>query len=170
MPDTESEEGNKEENLKEKKPRRKSARKTQGQIIQESLGLNPTDIQEVEKKLFIARFLDFFSEDTLEFVFKERSINQNLERMMTYMKALEVEREEEKLLMQSFESKNVGGAIQSIKSRTEEIAISRGVKGSVNKRLKRLTLYITLPMFALLLVFTLIPGLSQLSYIFFPGK
>ncbi|KKM20771.1 hypothetical protein LCGC14_1642090, partial [marine sediment metagenome] len=40
---------------------RKTNKKTQGQVIQEALGLNPTDIQEVEKKLFIVRFLDFFS-------------------------------------------------------------------------------------------------------------
>jgi hypothetical protein len=84
------------------------------------------------------------------------------------MKALEIEREEEKLLMQSFESKNISGALQGIKDRTEEIARSKGVKGSVNKRLKRLTLYITLPMFALLTVFTIFPIFADLYFIFFP--
>ena len=168
MPDTEIEEENKEKSLKEKTQRRKRTKRTQGQLIQESLGLNPTDIQEVEKKLFIARFLDFFSEDTLEFIFKDRAIGQNIERMMTHMKALEVEREEEKLLTQSFDSKNVVGALQSIKSRTEAIAISKGVKNSTNKRLRRMTLYITLPLFALLIVFTVIPVLADFYFIFFP--
>ncbi|MHA2472155.1 MAG: hypothetical protein ACXAES_02860 [Promethearchaeota archaeon] len=169
MSNTESKEGNEEENLKEKKRKRRPTRKTQGQIIQESLGLNPKDIQEIEKKLFIARFLDFFSEDTLEFIFKERSINQNLERTMTYMKALEVEREEEKLLTQSFESKNVVGVIKNIKNRTEEIALSQGVKGTVHKQVRKWTLITTLPVFAFLIVFTFLGDIfGSLTFVFFP--
>ncbi|MCK4779808.1 MAG: hypothetical protein KAT57_06460, partial [Candidatus Lokiarchaeota archaeon] len=60
---------------KRKKPE-KRARKSQGQMIQEALGLGPTDIQDVEKKLFIVRFLDYFSEETLDFIFKDSTLNQ----------------------------------------------------------------------------------------------
>jgi hypothetical protein len=168
MNEVENEESKKEEDLKEKPQTQKPGRRTQGQIVQEALGLNPTDIQEVENKLFIVRFLDFFSEDTLEFIFKDRIVGQNLERMTKYMNSLQLEREEEKLLKQSFDSKNIVGVMQNVKQRTEEIAMSKGIKNNVNKRLRRLTLYITLPLFALLTVFTVIPIFASLYFIFFP--
>ena len=164
----ENEERNEEENLKKKRQREKPRRKTQGQIVQEALGLNPTDIQEVEKKLFIVRFLDFFSEDTLEFIFKERIVGQNLERITSYMGMLQLEREEEKLLKQSFDSKNIAGVIENVKNKAETFAASKGIKTNVNKRLRKLTLYITLPLFALLIVFTIFPLFSSLYFIFFP--
>jgi len=168
MNEVENEEIKKEGDLKEKPQTVKPGRKTQGQIFQESLGLNPTDIEEVENKLFIVRFLDFFSEDTLEFIFKDRIVGQNLERMMKYMNSLQLEREEEKLLKQSFDSKNIVGIMQNVKQRTEEIAASKGIKSNLNKRLRRLTLYITLPLFALLTVFTVIPIFASLYFVFFP--
>jgi hypothetical protein len=168
MNEVENEESKKEEDLKEKPQTEKLGRKTQGQIVQEALGLNPTDIQEVENKLFIVRFLDFFSEDTLEFIFKERIVGQNVERMTKYMNSLQLAREEEKLLKQSFDSKNIVGIMQNVKQRTEEIAMSKGIKSNVNKRLRRLTLYITLPLFALLTVFTVIPIFASLYFVFFP--
>ena len=147
-----------------KKERRKKV--TQGQMIQEALGLNPTDIDEVEKKLFMVRFLDFFSEDTLEFVFKGRIMEQNVTRIATYMDALQIEREEEKLLKQSFESKNILNVIENVKNKAEEFAKSKGIKTNVNKRLRRLTLIITLPLFALLIILTILP--FDLSFIVFP--
>ncbi|MHA2325479.1 MAG: hypothetical protein ACXACB_08765, partial [Promethearchaeota archaeon] len=168
MNDSENKEGNQVEKSEEKRQRGKRVKKTQGQVIQEALGLNPMDIEEVEKKLFIVRFLDFFSEDTLEFVFKERIVNQNLERMTTYMNGLQTGREEEKLIKQSYESKNVVGVIKNVKNNAESLAASKGVKGNINKRLRKLTLFITLPLFVLLTVFTLIPALSSLYIVFFP--
>ncbi|MFW9882016.1 MAG: hypothetical protein ACFFG0_53815, partial [Candidatus Thorarchaeota archaeon] len=168
MSDLENKEIKKEDNLIKKQKKVKPERKTQGQIVQEALGLNPTDIQEVEKKLFIVRFLDFFSEDTLEFIFKERVVGQNLERMMTYMNSLQLEREEEKLLKQSYDSKNIHGLIKKVKDKTEAIAASKGIKSNINKRLRRLTLYITLPLFGLLMVFAFVPLFGDFYFIFFP--
>ncbi|MFX0081077.1 MAG: hypothetical protein ACFE94_04920 [Candidatus Hodarchaeota archaeon] len=168
MNELENEENNKEENLKKRRQSEKPRKRTQGQIVQEALGLNPKDIEEVEKKLFIVRFLDFFSEDTLEFIFKDRIVEQNLERMTTYMNSLQLEREEEKLLKQSFDSKNIIGIIQNVKNKTESIAASKGIKSNVNKRLRRLSLYITLPLFALLTVLTIFPIFANLYFIFFP--
>jgi hypothetical protein len=168
MSDIENEESNKQEDLKKRQPRKKPVKKTQGEIIQEALKLNPGDIQEIEKKLFIVRFLDFFSEDTLEFIYKERIMGQNIERLTSYMNALQVDREEEKLLKQSFDSKNIVGIIESVKNKAEAFAMEKGVKSNINKRLRRLTLYITLPIFALLTVFTMFPIFSSLYFVFFP--
>ena len=46
------------QDIKKRKPE-KRARKTQGQMIQEALGLKEGDIKDIEKKLFIVRFLIF---------------------------------------------------------------------------------------------------------------
>ncbi|MFX0027600.1 MAG: hypothetical protein ACFE8B_00195 [Candidatus Hermodarchaeota archaeon] len=168
MSDVEKEESDNQEELKKKRQKEKPARKTQGQVIQEALGLNPTDIQEIEKKLFIVRFLDFFSEDTLEFIYKERIMGQNIERLTTYMNDLQIEREEEKLLKQSFESKNIVSIIQNVNNKAEEYAVSKGIKTNVNKRLRRLTLYITLPIFVILTLLTIFPIFANLYFVFFP--
>jgi len=167
-----SEANNKEEDKVERSERRgkkgRRRRETQGQMIQEALGLNPIDIEEVEKKLFIVRFLDFFSEDTLEFIFKGRVMEQNLNRLATYMDSLQIEREEEKLIKQSFESKNIINVIESVKSKTEEFAVSKGIKNNVNKRLRKLTLFITLPLIAVVMLLSFLPAALNLSFVFFP--
>lgn len=166
MSEANNKEEDKVERSKRKRQKGRRRRDTQGQMIQQALGLNPLDIEEVEKKLYIVRFLDFFSEDTLEFVFKGRVMEQNVNRLATYMDSLQIEREEEKLIKQSFESKNIIAVIDNVKNKTEEFAVSKGIKGNVNKRLRKLTLFITLPLFAVLTVLTILP--STLYFIFFP--
>ncbi|MHA1932277.1 MAG: hypothetical protein ACW96X_07030 [Promethearchaeota archaeon] len=159
-------EDNKEEPSERNKQRQKRKRMTQGQMIQEALGLNPMVIEEVEKKLFIVRFLDFFAEDTLEFIFKGRIMEQNVSRLASYMDVIQIEREEEKLIKQSFESKNIINVIEDVKNKAEEFAVSKGIKTNVNKRLRRLTLFITLPLFGLLTILTFFP--INLYFVFFP--
>jgi len=136
---------------KEKKPEKK-VRKTQGQMIQEALGLGPTDIQDVEKKLFIVRFLDYFSEETLDFIFKDSTLNQYNKQITSHIEEFSTKGEEDRLLKQSFESKKIFDTVFKLKNKAEEIATSKGVKGSMDKRLRRLTLYLTAPMFALIII------------------
>ncbi len=61
-----------EDSTIDKKPS-KPVHKTQSEILQEALGLKPEDIQKVEKKLFIVRFLDYFSEEALDFIYKNKN-------------------------------------------------------------------------------------------------
>ncbi len=136
----------------EKKKSEKRVRKTQGQIIQEALGLGPTEIQDVEKKLFMVRFLDYFTEETLDFIFKDSTLNRYIKQITTPMEDFSEKREEDRLLKQSFESKKILDTVHKLKGRAEEIAISKGVKGSMDKRLRNLTFYLTIPMIALLVV------------------
>ncbi|MFX1408847.1 MAG: hypothetical protein ACFFA6_00725 [Promethearchaeota archaeon] len=145
----------------EEKPKYKGrVKKTQGQLIQEALGLSPIVIQDVEKKLFMARFLDFFSEETLDFIFNDRTIEQYTNQIGTYMVSLrESKEEEDKLLTQSFESKKIFEIIKRVKTNAEELAISKGIKTSMNKRLRRLTLLISIPMIALIFGLSLIEGI-----------
>jgi len=142
----------KQEEQEEKKKPKKQPRKTQGQIIQEALGLGPTVIEDVEKKLFIVRFLDYFCEETLDFIFKDSTLNQYSKQITSHIEELSTKGEEDRLLKQSFESKKILDTIHKLKGKAEEIATSKGVKGSMDKRLRRLTLYLTAPMFALIIV------------------
>ncbi|NVM35307.1 MAG: hypothetical protein HWN81_06905 [Candidatus Lokiarchaeota archaeon] len=149
----------------EKRKPAKQPKKTQGQIIQEALGLGPTDIQDVEKKLFIVRFLDYFSEEPLDFIFKDNTLNQYSKQITPHIEELSTKGEEDRLLKQSFESKKIFDTVYKLKGKAEEIAISKGVKGSMDKRLRRLTLYLTAPMFALIIVSFIVP---QITYFLLP--
>lgn len=148
------------EEKKKRSRRSRTTRKTQGQMIQEALGMNPKDIKDVEDKLFIARFLDYFSEETLDFIYKDRNMDQYLSKIVETINKLDMGDEEDKLLKINFEEKHILETIQKIKSKTEELALSKGVKMAADKRLRRLTLYITVPMFVGVFALALIPNLN----------
>ena len=144
----------------EKKRSKRQVRRTQGQLIQEALGLSPTAIQDVEKKLFIARFLDYYSEETLDFIYKERAIDQYLNQIGTHMATFKKSKEEEdKLLAQSFESKKIIETIKKLKSNAEELAFSKGIKSSMDKRLRKLTFLLLIPMFVIIIGLSFIEGI-----------
>jgi len=144
----------------EKKPK-KPVKKTQGQIIQETLGLNPEDIENIEKKLFMVRFLDYFGEETLDFIFKDNYIKQYTAQTTAHINSFSTGSEEDKLLKNSFESKKIIEVIQNLKIKAEELAISKGVTTSMDKRLRRLTLIISLPLFAVIIGLMFIPDLNM---------
>lgn len=133
------------------------ARRTQGLMIQEALGLEPQVIQEVEKKLFIARFLDFYSEETLDFVYKDRSIDQYQDEMLKFISSAEQMSEEDKLLKKSFESNTIVDIIQNLKKKAEETAKAEGISEPIDSRLKKISLIVTLPMFGVLIFLMFLP-------------
>ena len=137
-----------------KQPRRSAARpvrKSQMQLLQEALGLKPQDIQNVEKKLFIAKFIDYFKEDTFDFVYKNRSIEFYKRELYEFIDG--VESEEDKLLKKKFTDAQVMDLILKLKAKAEELALAKGnIKQPVDKRLRNLRLIITLPMFGVLII------------------
>ncbi|MFW9946024.1 MAG: hypothetical protein ACFFDX_04260 [Candidatus Odinarchaeota archaeon] len=145
------------EKEQKKSKRKKPLKKTQGQMIQEALGIRPEDIQDIEDKLFISRFLDYFVEETLDFIYKDRNIEQYIKRLTDTVSKLEMGNEEDKLLKINFEEKKIFELIYSLKARAEELALSKGIKTSVDKRLRNLSLYITAPLLAAIIVLMFIP-------------
>lgn len=141
---------------KEEEPEepKKPVKKTQAQILQEALGLEPEDIQGVEKKLFIARFLDYFSEETFDFIYKDKSMEMHKNEINKFLENATTSKiEEDKLLEQSFNEKNIMNILLRLKSKAEEIALNKGgFKEPIDKRLRKLRLIITLPIFGVLLV------------------
>ena len=170
MTDTENNEKRESESLEareeKKKKHTRQPRKTQGQIIQEALGLGPTDIQDVEKKLFIVRFVDYFCEETLDFIFKDSTLDQYTKQITASIDDFSKGREEDRILRQSFESKGIINIVSKLKTQAEELALSKGIKGSMDKRLRKLTLIISLPLFAAIISLTFIPNFP--IYILFP--
>jgi len=152
---TEEEVPSEEEERKTK--RKRSVKKTQGQMIQEALGIKPEDIQEIEDKLFISRFLDYFVEETLDFIHKDRNIEQYIKRLNETAAKLEMGTEEDKLLKMNFDEKKVLELIHSLKTRAEELALSKGIKTSVDKRLRFLSLIITAPLLAAIIILMFFP-------------
>jgi hypothetical protein len=167
MNEQEKVQGNQTETRKEEKKRsRKKVRKTQSQMIQEALGMDPKDIADVEDKLFIARFLDYFADEPLDFIFKEKNVSKYIDKLNETISKLQQGNEEDKLLSMNYQEKSIVNLIRDIINRTENVATERGFSTSADKRLRRLSLYTTIPMLALVILFAFIPGISY--YILFP--
>ncbi|MHA1195018.1 MAG: hypothetical protein ACTSRH_01560 [Promethearchaeota archaeon] len=151
----------KEENADKKEEKRKKSRKpekkTQAQIIQEALGMNPEDIRNIEEKLFTVRFLDYFSEEPLDFIFKDKSFEKYLEKIEETIAKMGEGSEEDKLLKLNYEEKQISKTVRSIKERTEKLAREKGFKTSPDKLLRKYSLLVTLPMLAFVVIFTIYP-------------
>jgi len=147
---------------RESRRSRRPARKTQAQLIQEALGMKQVDIVDIEEKLFIARFLDYFSEETLDFIFKDKQINKYLEKLSLKIENLGIN-EDDKLLKMKFEEREIDNLVRQVKARAEETATEKGFNTSADKRLRKLSMLITIP---LLVVITILAFLPAIEYTF----
>ena len=137
--------------------RTRPTRKTQSQALQESLGITPDDLKGIEGKLAIIKFLDYFSEEALDFAFKERKLDQYINMITERIDKFEAGEEEDKLLKKGFEDKKILEAVERIKITTEEVAKSKGMNKSIEKKLRRLNLIITAPLLGVALLFFILP-------------
>jgi len=158
----ENENENREQSEGIEEPEKKSrfarpTRKTQSQALQQALGITPDDLKGIEGKLAIIKFLDYYSEEALDFAFKERKLDQYINNMTERIEKFDTGEEEDKLLKKGFEDKNILEVIERIKTTTEELAISKGVNKSVEKKLRNLNLIITAPLLGVALLFFILP-------------
>ncbi|MFX1337786.1 MAG: hypothetical protein ACFFDK_04185 [Promethearchaeota archaeon] len=153
-PSPSEEQGQKQEQSQRRRSAR-PARRSQMDVLREALGLKPQDIQEIEKKLFIAKFLDYFKEDHFDFIYKDRSIDFYKREIYDFFAS--VENEEDKLLKKKFENKQIMDIIIKLKKKAEEIALARGnIKQSIDKRIRNFRIIFTTPMIGILMVFMLV--------------
>jgi len=171
----ENENKNREQSEGIEEPEKKSrfarpTRKTQSQALQQALGITPEDLKGIEGKLAIIKFLDYYSEEALDFAFKERKLDQYINNMTERIEKFDTGEEEDKLLKKGFEDKNILEVIERIKTTTEELAISKGVNKSVEKKLRNLNLIITAPLLGVALLFFILPlfGIPVDSFYMFP--
>lgn len=150
--------------------RSRPVRKTQGQILQEALGLNPEDLKNIEAKLSIIKFLDYFSEETLDFIFKDRNVEQYITKISEKIEKFGLGGEEDKLLKKGFEDKKIVETVERLKANVEELAISKGISKSVDKRLKNLSLIVSAPLLGIAVIFLILPyiGIPVDPFLMFP--
>ncbi len=158
-PNTDTDSSGEQEREPKRSRSRRPVRKSQGQIIQEALGMKQEDISDVEEKLFIARFLDYFSEETLDFIFKEKSVAKYLEKLTAKIENLGT-KEEDKLLKIKFEEREIDNLVHQVKARAEEAATQKGFTTSADKRLRKLSLMITIPLLVVITVLAFIPAID----------
>ena len=171
----ENENKNREQSEGTEEPEKKSrfarpARKSQSQALQQALGITPEDLKGIEGKLAIIKFLDYYSEEALDFAFKERKLDQYINNMTERIAKFDAGEEEDKLLKKGFEDKKILEVIERIKTTTEELAISKGVNKSVEKKLRNLNLIIIAPLLGVALLFFILPlfGIEIDSFYMFP--
>jgi len=150
--------------------RARPVRKTQGQILQEALGLNPEALKNIEAKLSIIKFLDYFSEETLDFIFKDRNVDQYITKISEKIEKFGLGGEEDKLLKKGFEDKKIVETVKRLKANVEELAISKGISKSVDKRLRNLSLIVSAPLLGIAVIFLILPmiGIPVESFLMFP--
>ena len=145
------------ESKKEEKKSKKQGKKTQAQILQETLGLEPGILENIEQKLFVARFLDYYSEEPIDFVYREKSLDSYKNQISDIIERYDKTTEEDKLIKQSFENKQLLDTIDKIREQTEDMAAEKGFKKSINKKMRNWSILVSIPMFLLIIVFTILP-------------
>lgn len=130
--------------------------KSEEELMKDAIGLSEEESKKVERKLFLARFLDYFSEETLDFIYKDKTFNKYKEELNSVITALEQEGDEEdKLLIKSMEDKRVIETLDRLKSNAESLAKSEGIEQAYDKKMRKWSIIITIPMFGLLIVLIL---------------
>ncbi|NVM44852.1 MAG: hypothetical protein HWN79_08040 [Candidatus Lokiarchaeota archaeon] len=159
MNETEKENSDNSEGIEEseKKSRRlRPTRKTQSQVLQQALNIQPDDLKNIEDKLAVVKFLDYITEEPLDFAFKDRAIGQYKEKIKERMDKFASTGEEDKLIKKGFEDKKILEAVERIKTRTEEIAISKGMNKSVEKKFRNLNFIMTGALVGVFIVFIIL--------------
>lgn len=138
----------------EKKSRRiRPTRKTQSQALQEALNIQPDDLKNIEGKLAIVKFLDYITEEPLDFAFKDRAIGQYIEKINGRMAQFDSSGEEDKLIKKGFEDKKILEVVNRIKTKTEEVALSKGMNKSVEKKFRNLNFIMTGTLVGVFIIF-----------------
>jgi len=138
------------EKLKNKISSKKPKKSSQTQILQEQLNLEPGTLEIIEKKLFIARFIDYFSEETFDFIYRDKEMKKYLEQINEILETVSDKTEEDILLNQSFENKQINLILQQLKEKGEESASEKDINKSIDKRMRNLSIYISIPMLVLI--------------------
>ncbi len=156
MNETEKENSDNSEKVEEpeKKSRRiRPTRRTQSQALQEALNIQPDDLKNIEGKLAIVKFLDYITEEPLDFAFKDRAIGQYVEKITGRMEQFESTGEEDKLIKKGFEDKKILEVVERIKTKTEEVMLSKGMNKSVEKKFRNLNFIMTGALVGVFIIF-----------------
>lgn len=149
--DTNTSENSEQGAEKEKEP----IKKTQGQLIQEALGLDQEAIGKIEKQLFISKFIDSISEDIFDYIYRDRILEKYLDMLKKNLS--ELDEGPEALTQETYEQKQIEPTIFELKSKAEEVAQENDINRSLNSKLKRNGLIGMLPLCILVILIYIVP-------------
>lgn len=137
----------------EKKP----VKKTQGQLIQEALGLDEDTIASIEKELFITKFLDTVSEDIFDYIYRDSVLDKYLEMLKKNLN--EACTGEKVQIIQIFENQQIEPKIKKLKDEAEKIAKEHDINNSIQAKIKRTSLVTTIPLLVMMGMLFIFPDL-----------
>ncbi len=134
---------------------KKEKKKSQAEILEETLGLEPNSLAFIEKRLYITRFMDYFSEETLDFIYRDKQLEKYKTRIIEMMESIDQKDEEDKLLKQSLENKQIFKICEQLKRSGEELALEKGIKQSIDKKIRNYSLFMGLPIISVVLILSI---------------
>ena len=154
---------------KEKKTKSSAVSRHQGQNLLQTLGIKPEEQVEIEKKLRLIKYFDLFSEQTFDLIYKDKFLENQFTEFSKWLESLGTMREEDKLIKQNYEAKQIKEIIYNLKSKAEKIASKNGYEIPFAKRYRNYYLLMTVPILAVFSVLTVLQlfGINLMLF-FFP--
>ncbi|MFX1276123.1 MAG: hypothetical protein ACFFBP_06215 [Promethearchaeota archaeon] len=140
-----------------------SSRGNRDQNLLQALGISQEEKVELEKKLSLAVAFDSLSEHTFNFIYKDQLLEKQLKLLTTRLDSLGKFREEDKLLKQQYEAKQIKDTIYNLKSKAEQIAASKGYEKPFDRKYRNYNLLITIPIFGVFIILIIIDTIYTLS-------
>ncbi|GAH25867.1 unnamed protein product [marine sediment metagenome] len=113
--------------------------------------------------------MDYFSEETLDFIFKKNNVDKYIEKISEKIEKFDLGGEEDKLLKKGFEDKKIVETVERLITNVEELALSKGINKSIDKRLRNLSFIISAPLLGFAVLFLILPSIGiDLSFLMFP--
>lgn len=147
--------GNAENSEKNEEKEERPVKKTQGEIIRETLGLDSDTISKIEKQLFIVKLLDSISEDTFDYIYRHRVVHKYLESIKENLSYLD--EESELFLQEEYEQNQIEKTVLGLKSTAEKVAQENNITKSLNSRIKQTSFITFIPLIVLMVLLFIIP-------------
>ncbi|MFX1396703.1 MAG: hypothetical protein ACFFAS_06620 [Promethearchaeota archaeon] len=123
-------------------------KKEQPQSIYQKLGMTPEEQKNIESKLYISHYLDVFSEQTFNLIYKDKFLEKYQNQFATIISDFGSVREEDKLLKNYYEDKNIPEVLNRIKSNAEDIAVKKDYTQSIEQKYRKMNYLFLIPMIA----------------------
>lgn len=140
--------GKKEQNESKdsQKPRQKPS-------LFQSLGMSIEEQQNIEGKLYISHYIDVFTEQTFNLIYKDKYLNQFQDKFKSLMDNFGKIREEDKLIKKEYEEMRVPELLNHIKANAETIASKKGYKKNIEQKYRTMNYILIAPLIALFAAF-----------------
>lgn len=138
---------------KEKNKSKDSQKPRQKPSLFQSLGMTNEEQQNIEGKLYISHYIDVFTEQTFNLIYKDKYLNQFQDKFRDLMENFGKIREEDKLIKKEYEDMRVPELLNRIKANAENIASKKGYKKNIEQKYRTMNYILIAPLIVLFAVF-----------------